>query len=47
MATTTTQAPSVNLVTRKISVAAAVTTAPVPLMAARRRQPAGWSAASA
>ena len=39
MATTTTQAPSTNLVTRKITVALAVTTAPMPLMAARRIQP--------
>ena len=40
-ATTTTQAPSVNLVTRKITVATAVTTAPRPLMAARCCQPRG------
>ncbi len=41
MVSTTTQAPSVNLVIRKITVATAVTTAPVPLIAARRDQPAG------
>jgi hypothetical protein len=35
IATTTTHAPSVNLVIRKITVAAAVTSAPKPLTAAR------------
>ena len=40
---TTTQAPSVNLETRKTMVAMAVTTAPIPLMVARRRQPGGRS----
>ena len=38
-ATTTTQAPPVNLVTRKITVATAVMIAPSPLIAARRCQP--------
>ena len=41
MAMTTTQAPSVNLEMRKTMVAMAVTTAPMPLMTARRRQPGG------
>ena len=41
MASTTTQAPAVNLVTRKITVATAVTTAPMPLMTARWRQRGG------
>ena len=39
MAMTTTQAPSVNLETRKITVATAVTNAPVPLITARLAQP--------
>ena len=43
MAMTTTQAPSVNLETKKTMVAMAVTTAPMPLMAARRRHPGGRS----
>ena len=43
MAMTTTQAPSVNLETRKTMVAMAVMHAPKPLMAARRRQPVGRS----
>ena len=36
MAITTTQAPSVNLEIKKTTVAMAVTTAPMPLMTARR-----------
>ncbi len=39
IAITTTQAPARNLVKRKIRVATAVTTAPVPLMTARRDHP--------
>ena len=39
IATATTQAPSTNLVKRKITVAVPVTTAPSPLIAARRYQP--------
>ncbi len=42
--TTTTQAPSVNLEIRKTMVARAVTTAPMPLSAAFRRQPGGRAA---
>ena len=45
MATTTTQAPSVNLDTRKTIVATAVITAPMPLMAARH-VPVRWAQAS-
>lgn len=40
-ASTTTQAPSVNLLNRNIAVATAVTTAPAPLIAARWRQRGG------
>ena len=44
-ATTTTHAPSVNLVARKMIVAAAVATAPVAFTIARRRQRGGRSPA--
>ena len=41
MATTTTQAPSTNLVSRKMTVATAVTTAPRPLMGPGGPTPVG------